>query len=125
MALFHHPRFSSGGEHGNSTSVGPFWDALYKYHADVILGGHDHHYERFGQQSPSGKADPAGIREFIVGTGGVGLRGLGTVQPNSEVRETNTFGVLKLTLRAASYDWQFLPVAGSTFTDSGTGACVK
>jgi len=31
--------------------------------------------------------------------------------------------VLKLTLHASSYDWQFVPVAGQTFTDSGSGSC--
>ena len=29
---------------------------------------------------------------------------------------------MKLTLHASSYDWQFIPIAGQTFTDSGTQA---
>ena len=34
----------------------------------------------------------------------------------------NTYGVLKLTLHATTYDWTFLPIAGTTYTDSGTGS---
>ncbi len=74
LAYFHHPLFSSG-DHGNQTSMRPTWDALYAANADVVVNGHDHNYERFAPQSPSGAADPArGIREFVVGTGGAGLR---------------------------------------------------
>jgi hypothetical protein len=125
LAYWHKPRFSSGG-HGNSTGVQPFWQALYDYGADVVLSGHDHSYERFAPQSPTGQADPArGIREFVVGTGGAGLYPFPTVRPNSQVRNNTTWGVLKLTLHAASYDWQFIPVAGQTFTDAGSALCVS
>jgi len=124
LAYWHHPRFNSGADHGNSTAVAPFWDALYEFNADVILNGHEHVYERFAPQTPAGVADAArGIRQFTVGTGGRSHYTFGTIQPNSEKREANTYGVLKLTLHANSYDWQFVPVAGSTFTDAGTGTC--
>ena len=124
LAYWHRPLFSSGN-HGNSSRVQPFWNSLYEYGADVVLNGHDHTYERFAPQSPSGKAEPnRGIREFVVGTGGAGLYPFPSIQPNSEVRNNTTFGVLKLTLHATSYDWQFVPVAGQSFTDSGTGNCV-
>lgn len=124
LAYWHHPRFSSGLEHGNSTAVAPLWNALYDFNADVILNGHEHLYERFAPQNPRGGADRArGIRQFTVGTGGRSHYGVGTIKANSEVRNTNTYGVLKLTLSAGSYAWQFVPVAGSTFTDSGTGSC--
>jgi acid phosphatase type 7 len=124
LAYWHHPRFNSGAAHGNNTAVGPFWNALYEYNADVILNGHEHVYERFAPQTPAAVADPArGIRQFTVGTGGRSHYTFGTIQPNSELRDGNTFGVLKLTLHATSYDWQFIPVAGATFTDSGTGSC--
>ncbi len=124
LAYWHHPRFNSGAAHGNDLDVSPLWDALYQYNADVILNGHEHIYERFAPQNPSGGADNArGIREFIVGTGGRSHYTLGTIQPNSEVRNSNTYGVLKLTLSASSYSWQFVPIAGSTFTDSGSGSC--
>jgi hypothetical protein len=124
LAYWHHPRFNSGASHGNNTAVANFWDALYLYGADVILNGHEHVYERFAPQTPAAVADPTtGIRQFTVGTGGVSHYTFGTIQPNSEVRNATAYGVLKLTLHATSYDWQFVPVAGTTFTDSGTGSC--
>jgi acid phosphatase type 7 len=124
LAHWHQPRFSSGGLHGSDATYQPLWQALYDLGADVVVNGHDHHYERFAPQTPTGTADATkGIREFIVGTGGAGTRALGTIRANSEVRNTGTLGVLKLTLHATSYDWEFVPVAGKTFKDSGTTAC--
>ncbi|MEP7000407.1 MAG: Ig-like domain-containing protein [bacterium] len=124
LAYWHHPRFNSGSSHGNNTAVAPFWNALYELGADVILNGHEHVYERFGPQTPSATADAvSGIRQFTVGTGGRSHYTFGTIQPNSEVRNGDTYGVLKLTLKTGSYDWQFVPVAGGTFTDSGSGSC--
>jgi hypothetical protein len=97
---------------------------LYNNNVDVVLNGHDHIYERFAPQAPNGTLDTArGIREFIVGSGGANHTSLATIFPNSEVRDTTTYGILKLTLHPTSYDWQFVPEAGKTFTDSGTGAC--
>jgi hypothetical protein len=76
--------------------------------------------------NPDGRADPAaGIREFVVGTGGAGLRSFGRVRPNSEVRDSSTWGVIKLTLRPAGYDWEFIPVPGQNFHDTGSGMCVR
>ena len=102
----------------------PLFQALYNANADVVLGGHAHDYERFAPQNPSGELDNArGIRQFVVGTGGAFFTSIGTPKPNSQVRQNNTYGVLKLTLHPTSYDWQFVPEAGKTFTDSGTGSC--
>jgi hypothetical protein len=124
LAYWHHPRFSSG-QHGNITRSQPFWQALYDAGADVVLSGHDHTYERFAPQNPNGQADSnRGIRQFVVGTGGAGLYAFSSIQPNSQVRNNTAYGVLKLTLHATSYDWQFVPIAGQNFTDSGTGNCV-
>ena len=124
LAYWHKPLFSSGGAHGNDLTVKPLFQALYDAHADLVIGGHDHDYERFAPQNPDGAADPAhGIREFVVGTGGKNHRPFGESKPNSEVRDATAFGVLKLTLKPKSYDWQFIPEAGKSFTDSGTGAC--
>ena len=124
LAYFHKPRFSSGLNHGNDPEVGPFWQALYDYNAELILNGHDHDYERFAPQDPTGKWDPKrGIREFVVGTGGKNLREFGLHRANSELRNNHAFGVLKLTLKAAGYDWEFIPVTGKSFTDSGSGNC--
>jgi hypothetical protein len=123
LAYWHRPRFSSG-DHGNDSSFQPFWQALYEYGADVVLNGHDHNYERFAPQDPTGKADPRGIREFVVGTGGRSLRSFQTVRANSEVRNSTTWGVLKLSLHPTSYDWEFVPIAGQSFRDTGSAACV-
>jgi hypothetical protein len=124
LAYWHHPRFSSGDEHGSSGEVRPLWQALYDADADVVLAGHEHHYERFALQDPAGNADAQrGIRQFVVGTGGRGHYGFGNAIANSQVRESGTFGILKLTLRANGYDWAFVPVAGETFTDAGSGQC--
>jgi len=124
LAYFHKPLFSSGGAHGDDLEIVPLWQALYDANADVVVGGHDHDYERFAPQTPLAKPDPArGIREFVVGTGGKSHRPFAPPHANSEVRNTDTFGVLKLTLRSGAYDWQFIPEAGKTFTDSGTGSC--
>jgi len=122
LAYWHQPRFSSG-LHGSDTSYRELWQALYEAKADVVVNGHDHDYERFAPQDPDGRLDPVGgIREIVVGTGGESLRGFPKVVPNSRARDSMTFGVLRLTLRASSYDWSFLPAAGS-FRDSGTAAC--
>ncbi len=123
LAYWHHPRFNSGYT-GNAPSTGPLWQDLYTGGADVVLNGHSHEYERFAPQTPSAQADPTrGIREFVVGTGGEDHHALGTVQPNSQVRNIDTFGVLRLTLSATSYSWNFVSEAGGAFTDSGNQSC--
>jgi acid phosphatase type 7 len=125
LAYWHHPRFSSGVVHGSNTSMHPLWQALYDYGADVVLAGHEHNYERFAPQDPQGVVDPTrGIRQFVVGSGGRSHYAFGNPIANSEVRNDNTYGVLKLTLHANSYSWEFIPEAGKTFTDSGTAPCV-
>ncbi len=125
LAYWHKPRFSSGTKHGSLSSAQPLWQALYDFHADIVLGGHEHNYERFAPQTPTGAADPTnGIREFVAGTGGEShYNDQGTPLPNSEVFNGTTFGVLKLALGAGTYSWEFVPVAGQSFTDSGSGTC--
>ena len=123
LAIWHHPRFSSG-DHGNHDFVRPFWQTLYDAGADVVINGHDHDYERFAPQSPDGTADgERGIREFVVGTGGAGLRPFKTIRANSEVRDAATHGVIRLILSPKGYSWDFVPVAGGIFTDTGSAAC--
>jgi calcineurin-like phosphoesterase family protein len=123
VAYWHHPRFSSGF-HGNSKAVATFWQRLYDAGADVVINGHDHDYERFAPQDPTGREDrQRGIREFVVGTGGTGLRDFEKVRPNSELRVANVHGVIVFTLHDRSYDWHFIAAAGSDFSDRGTANC--
>jgi PKD repeat protein len=127
MAYWHHARFAS-----SRTSPLPsppsytkaFWNALYNAGADLVVVAHQHFYERFAPQDPNGNADPVnGIRQFVVGTGGRSVTPMTVIRQNSQVMNGSTFGVLKLTLRNGSYDWEFIPIAGRTFRDSGTGNC--
>lgn len=123
IAYFHHPRFSSSATHGgDAPRTAPFWERLYQYRADVILVGHNHHYERFAQINPSNQLDPNGLRQFIVGTGGAGLYPFASPFPNSQIR-IGTHGVLKMTLNAGNYSWQFLNTSNQVL-DSGSANCV-
>ncbi|GAA0207815.1 hypothetical protein GCM10010492_01750 [Saccharothrix mutabilis subsp. mutabilis] len=123
-AYWHHPLFTSGANHAPSTATRPLFQALYDHNADVVIFGHNHQYERFAPQNPSGGLDTArGIRTFVAGMGGASHYGFGTIKPNSEARNSDTYGVLKLTLRSNSFDWQFVPQSGKTYSDSGTQSC--
>jgi hypothetical protein len=124
LAYWHKPLFSSGGKHGDDPEIKPLWQALYEANADVVVNGHDHDYERFAPQGPDAKADAQrGIREFVAGTGGKNHRPFVEPHANSEVRNADAFGVLKLTLKPGGYDWQFIPEPGKNFTDVGSGVC--
>jgi acid phosphatase type 7 len=122
LAYFHRPRFSSG-QNGNDATMGPIWNVLYAADADVVISGHDHVYERFARQTPRGVQTKQGIREFVVGTGGASHGEFRTIEENSQVRNADTYGVLKLTLHPRSYNWEFVPVEDKTFTDSGYNKC--
>lgn len=123
MAYWHQPRWSSGSTHGSNSGMQTLWQVLYNAGADLVINGHEHNYERFAEMNATGSAVSPGLREFVVGTGGNSHYGFGTVLSTSEVRNGTTYGVLKLTLSASGYAWQFVPVAGSTFTDSGSSNC--
>lgn len=123
LAYFHTPVFGSGTNGGNP-HMQAIWTLLYTSGADVIVSAHNHSYERFAPQDANGRPDAAqGIRQFTVGTGGAPLTGFPTTRANSEVRNSTTWGVLKLTLHPDGYDWEFVPVAGQTFSDFGSGNC--
>jgi chitodextrinase len=122
LAYWHIPLYSSGGR--ASSNMRTLWQVLYDNNADLVLEGHDHTYERFAPQNATAGLDTArGLRSFIVGTGGANHTSFTTVAANSEVRDASTFGILAVTLHPTSYDWQFIPEAGKTFTDSGSTSC--
>jgi acid phosphatase type 7 len=125
LAIAHHPVFSSGAGGVTRYSKG-YFKMLYDAGADVFISGDAHDYERFAPQNPRGKLEPErGIRQFVVGTGGTSLNLFGRTWRNSEMRDNSTWGVLKLTLHQGSYTWEFIPVEGGTFTDSGSAPCVS
>jgi hypothetical protein len=123
LAYWHKPRWSSGRNHGGSEAYQTLWQIFSEAGAELVLNGHEHNYERFAPMNATGQADPLGLREFVVGTGGRNHYEFGTIVANSEVRDNTSFGVLKLTLRPTGYDWQFIPAVGSTFTDGGSTEC--
>lgn len=126
IAYGHHPLFSSGVFHSHAVhpELKPLWQDLYAAHADLVIVGHEHSYERFAPQDPDGHADEQnGIREIVVGTGGRSHEFLGLAMPNSELRDWRTYGVLKLTLTPGHYTWEFVPVPGGELRDSGSASC--
>ena len=121
-AIWHHPLFTSG-PNGGSPSMRELWRILHESGAEIVLAGHDHMYERFAPQDAEGRPDPAaGVRGFTVGTGGAHIYDARTRRPNSEAIGRSA-GVLKLTLKATSYEWQFIPIAGGRFSDFGASEC--
>ena len=123
LAYWHHPRFSSG-EHGSDRDVATLWSTLEKAGADVVLNGHDHDYERFAPQRADGRADPRGIREFVVGTGGGERRVFAATVRNSQKRMAGVDAVLQLRLRDGAYGWALVGSAGvAKPLDAGTGTC--
>jgi len=124
LAIWHHPIYSSG-RYGYTTRMRQAWNLLYAAGADVVINGDAHHYERFAPMDPRGRIDREhGIRQFIVGTGGGYLTPLGKAWPATEARQNEAWGVLKMTLGNGGYSWEFIPVVGRSYTDSGSAACV-
>jgi hypothetical protein len=122
LAVWHHPWFSSGLQ-GVNDKVRPLLQALYDNGVEVLLTGHDHGYERFAPMDPFFNRDgERGVRQFVVGSGGKNKEPDLFPQPNSEVRENSSFGVLTMNLRPSAYTWEFVR-DGGTFTDSGANAC--
>lgn len=122
LAYWHHPLFSSGF-HGNTPEMAPLWRALEEAGAEIVISGHDHHYERFAPQTAEGIAKPRGIRQFVVGGGGASLFPALFFTANSEARFDAGYGVLRLMLGESGYEWRFVPVTPGAFSDSGSGAC--
>ena len=123
VAYWHHPFFASGKNRPVSRMTA-LVKLLYDAGVEIVMSGHNHHYERFAPQDPSRRADPdRGIRAFVVGTGGATPYGFDRRDPNSQVRYSGGQGLLKLTLSPSSYTWEFVPVAGTSFKDSGKGTC--
>jgi acid phosphatase type 7 len=124
LAYWHHARYSSG-HGGDGTFMADLWQALYDARADLVLSAHSHDYERFTKQNNAATGETVrGLRQFVVGTGGVNFTTVPQTRHRySQLLQNTSFGVLALTLRPDRYNWRFLPIPGHGFTDSGTGFC--
>jgi hypothetical protein len=115
VAYWHRPRYSDG-RHGDEPAVEPIWNTFASQGGDIVLAGHDHNYQRFARIDK--------VRSFVVGTGGAGLTPI--LEDRARVSNSDTHGVLLLTLRVGEYDWSFEPVAGGIFRDSrGSRLCTN
>lgn len=123
LAYWHRPRWSSGRNHGSNEDFQTLWQILYQADAELVISGHEHNYERFAEMDSDGTVASPGLREIVVGTGGRNLYNFDSPLLASEVRNNTAYGVLKLTLRPDAYSWEFVPIPGSTFTDSGSTNC--
>jgi hypothetical protein len=124
LAFWHHPRFNSGSVHGEEMPAGAFWEDLFAARADVVVNGHEHNYQRYAKQSPSGQATDEGLRQFVVGTGGSRHYGFEEAKdPNFRFGDAEHFGVLRLHLGDGSYTWQFVGVDGRVLDRGGPERC--
>lgn len=123
LAYWHHPRWSSGEQHGSDPMTDVFWRTLHDAGGDLVLTAHDHLYERFMPMDADGAAAEAGMAQFVVGTGGRSLYAFGQILPTSAARDNSTYGVLKLTLHPDRYEWEFVPASETKFSDAGSAAC--
>ena len=142
-----------GADGGEGTAAAAWWKLLQAEGADVVLNGHEHVYARSAPMNSSGQADPRGIRQFIVGTGGESLDSLYTnssgqvAVPNLQAAQgagtsfqngtttsgyAGAFGVLKLTLGENGYKWDYESATAPTvngspawasFSDTGAARC--
>jgi 3',5'-cyclic AMP phosphodiesterase CpdA len=124
LAYWHKPLFSSGpnGTANDGLSSRVLWNTLMEFGVDVVLNGHDHEYERFAPQDQDGRPLVNGIREFVVGTGGAHSYTPVAPKPNSEVRLSGVYGILRLNLFNGSYHWDF-HTGVNAVADRGDGAC--
>jgi hypothetical protein len=118
----HHPRYSSGDEHGSDPSLAPFWRIAYAHHVDLALAGHDHDYERFYRMDGDGHRRADGLLSFVSGTGGRSLYGLGTRAPGSAYFQSTDFGVLTLWLGKGAFAWKYRTIGGDV-RDAGNSSC--
>lgn len=108
LLYWHHPRWSSGLA-GGSASVWTFWRTAAEFGVEIVVNGHDHHYECFAPQDGEGQPDPTGVRQFVAGTGGTHMRALNEIKPNSEIRYNETNGILKFNLPPGRFPGNLYP----------------
>jgi acid phosphatase type 7 len=122
MFTLHHPRWSSGLEHGSDPGMQRFFALAYRHDVDLVLAGHDHDYERFKRMNPLGEPDPHGVLSIVSGAGGRSLYDFGDIEDGSAYRQSDAFGVLRLVLRPHRFRFSFREVDG-TVADPGKRSC--
>jgi hypothetical protein len=123
LAYWHAPRWSSGSLHGSDDNYQLLWEIFYEAGAELVVNGHEHNYERFAEMDANGSPSSPGLRQIVAGMGGRSLYRFDAPLPASEARDNSSYGVVKLTLYPDRYEWEFVPAAGSTFTDRGSTPC--
>jgi len=118
----HHPRYSSGAQHGDTLAVRPLWQVAVNHRVDLALAGHDHEYERFRAMDATGHVTRNGLVSFVVGTGGKSLYRKGATHAGSVVFDSRHFGVLALRLGRHGFAWQFKTIGGRV-VDAGVRGC--
>ena len=121
VAAWHHPLFSTGLHHGDGEAMRPVWEALSAAGADIVLNGHEHFYESFRPKDAHGMDTQAGLREFVVGTGGAKLVDV-SLAPWQHRAFARRHGLLELALDSGSYQWRFVATGGKTL-DHGDATC--
>jgi 3',5'-cyclic AMP phosphodiesterase CpdA len=129
LAYLHHPLFGSEPYPQGvfQFQLQPLVELLDQQGVDVVLSGHEHNYQRFAPMDAFGRPDPSGVRQFVVGTGGDTYGDLpeGEAAANREAGQDRSFGVLRMTLLAGAYDWEFVTSAGERpYEDAGRADCV-
>jgi 3',5'-cyclic AMP phosphodiesterase CpdA len=125
VGFWHHPIFTSGihKEESDTSRARDFWEVLDFAGTDIVLNGHDHHYERFAPKLVDGRVSDDGMRQFIVGTGGYSLRQVSEPIPAGQEKAIDdSFGYLYLELFPSRYEWQYKNVYGDVL-DSGSANC--
>ena len=123
LVYWHHPRWSQGANHGNSSQMGPLYSLLYQNRVELLLSGHDHTYQRFPALNPSGSRDSRGVVQMVVGTGGASHYSFTNSSPAPVVRNNTSYGVLALELTSTGWRSRFVPEAGASFRDQASGTC--
>ncbi|MEM9188160.1 MAG: metallophosphoesterase [Myxococcota bacterium] len=75
IVYMHHPFYSSSERGIREGSIEVFRTLLEELGVDLILAGHDHHYERsFPIVEGCNNVNPTGVTEIIAGGAGAGIR---------------------------------------------------
>ena len=122
LFYMHHPRFSSGIEHGSDTKLSRFFFIALKNEVEMVLAGHEHNYERFRRMRANGEVDKSGVMSFVSGAGGKSAHHFGKVERGSAYRLAKRFGVLRLALREDRFNFSFRGINGQV-KDRGKRSC--